>query len=212
MSKTRARSPEKKAAQFKKIIDEGRKLFLSVGSQGFSMRAIARKMKMEPGNLYNYVASKRELWFAVIRDDFIEFTKGMEEITKKQQGPYMDLLKKIGKYYLEFASQDFERYRMMFMTPAPPSDSIGPIEAAYKPKSFEIMMEIVQKAISNDEITETNAIQFTIYIWGIIHGNVELSNPETFLPKQYSNKVSNEKQHIDYVSKQIDKIVDLYKK
>ena len=70
MAKTRARSPIKKAEKFEEILKEGRNLFLKHGSEGFNMRAIAKKVDMQQGNLYNYVQSKRELWFAVIQKDF----------------------------------------------------------------------------------------------------------------------------------------------
>jgi len=211
LNKTRARSPEKKAEQFKKIIEEGRRLFLAVGSEGFSIRGIARKLEMSQGNLYNYIQSKRELWFAVIREDFEIFTKGMIELREKSEGTNFELLEETGKYYLEFAKQDLERYKMMFM-PAPSSDNIGPIEANYHPESFDILLNIVQKAIEEGELIDTNPVKFTIYIWGVLHGNIILSTPEALFPKQYAKKLSYIEDHFNYISEQIAILLNQYKK
>ena len=63
--KTRSRSPEKKAAQFQRILEAGKDLFLEKGRDGFSLRGLAKNLGMNQNNLYNYVDSKRELWIAI---------------------------------------------------------------------------------------------------------------------------------------------------
>ena len=90
--KKRARSEEAKQKQFNKIIKEGRKLFLKYGSEGLSMRTLAKKADMGKSNLYTYVQSKRELWFAVMRKDFELFEKGMEKELAGHQGTYKELI------------------------------------------------------------------------------------------------------------------------
>ena len=70
---TRARAPEKKKEQFNMILEEGKELFIRYGGHGFSLRALAKRMKMSQSNLYNYVQSKRELWIAIRIKYFKEF-------------------------------------------------------------------------------------------------------------------------------------------
>ena len=210
MSKKRARSKEKKAAKFKKIINEGRKLFLKYGSDGFSMRSIAQKVNMQHGNLYNYIQSKRELWFAVIQEDFEKFTTGISEIMEKQSESNIELLLKIAKFYVEFALEDYDRYKMMFLTPAPSSESIGPIEANYEPTSFDFMQQIVNRAIDSGELIMMDSLKFTMFIWGIMHGNMSLLQPETLFPKKYAEKLAYQKEYSDFLLKQIKEILQLY--
>ncbi len=210
MSKKRARSPEKKATQFQKILTEGRKLFLKYGSEGFSMRAIAKKVDMQQGNLYNYVQSKRELWFAVILEDFQKFTENMKAVIDTHQGSSIDLLEKLAEFYLNFAIEDIERYRMMFMTPAPPSSSIGPIESNYQPESFDLMLQVVNQAVDNKELSNVDPTKFTMFIWGIVHGNVELLQPEFLFPLQYAQKLDYQKEYTSFVLNQIKKILRNY--
>ncbi|TFF90382.1 MAG: TetR/AcrR family transcriptional regulator [Promethearchaeota archaeon] len=212
MKKSRARSPEKKAEKFQEIVTQGRELFLQVGSQGFSMRALAKKLKMSPGNLYNYVQSKRELWFATIKEDFKVFTEGMVKIVDSFSGSQIDLLIKIANYYFDFATEDFDRYKMMFMTPAPPADTIGPIEASYQPKSFEIMVDIVKTAMAQDEIIEMDPMLFTLFIWGIVHGNVELRVPVAFFPKHFITQMGELSKQKEFILAQLQKMMANYKK
>ena len=212
MSKTRARSPEKKEKQFRKIIQEGRKLFLEFGSDGLSMRVLAKKLGMQQGNLYNYVQSKRELWFAVITEDFQLFTSKMQKIITQHQNTKMDLLEKVGSFYIDFALEDLERYRMLFLTTAPPSTSIGPIESNYQPLSFDFMLQIVQEAIEKGELSGVEPSKFTIFIWGIIHGNISLLQPESLFPKQYAQKLDYQNKYGDFLKQQIKRILASYSK
>ncbi len=210
MPKTRARSPEKKAEKFQEIIEEGRKLFLKLGSEGFSMRAIAKKTGMQQGNLYNYVQSKRELWFAVIQEDFQQFTERMKQVTESHQGTSIKLLGKIAEYYFDFAVEDTERYKMMFLTPAPPSSSIGPIESHYQPESFEIIFKVVQTAVERKELVDIEPLNFTLFLWGIVHGNVSILQPEYIFPQQYAQKLNYQKDYQSFFIKQIKGILNYY--
>ncbi|MHA1170508.1 MAG: TetR/AcrR family transcriptional regulator [Candidatus Heimdallarchaeota archaeon] len=210
MSKTRARSPEKKAKKFQKIIAEGKKLFLKYGSEGFSMRAIAKKLDMQQGNLYNYVQSKRELWFAVVQDDFQKFASSMEEVITTHQGTSVELLIALAKFYIDFALEDYDRYKMMFLTPAPLSSSIGSIEKNYQPLSFDFMLEVVQQAVENKEIVGVDTTKFTMFIWGIVHGNVSLLQPEVLFPQDYARKLDYQKEFCEFLLEQIKRILQQY--
>jgi len=210
MAKTRARSPEKKAKKFQKIITEGRKLFLKFGSEGFSMRAIAKKLDMQQGNLYNYVQSKRELWFAVVQCDFQRFASSMEQVITTHQGTSVELLIALAKFYIDFALEDYERYKMMFLTPAPLSSSIGPIESAYQPLSFDFMLEVVQQAVEDKEIVGVDPTKFTMFIWGIVHGNVSLLQPEVLFPQDYARKLDYQQEFRDFLLEQIERVLQQY--
>jgi len=212
MPKTRARSPEKKAEKFQEIIKEGRKLFLKFGSEGFSMRAIAKSIGMQQGNLYNYVQSKRELWFAVIQEDFQKFTERLKQVTENHQGSSIELLKKIAGYYFDFAVEDTERYKMMFLTPGPPSPSIGPIESYYQPESFEIIFQVVKTAIEQKELVGIEPLNFTLFLWGIVHGNVSLLQPDNLFPQQYAQNLNYQEGYQKFFMKQIEEILEYYSK
>ena len=134
---TRARSVEKKEDQFERILEEGKKLFLKKGAEGFSMRNLADQLGMTKNNLYNYVSSKRELWLAIRNKFYSQFKKENQKIIKNHQGSHKELLIELAEHYNEFAERDFGVFIMMFaFTNAPPSKAVGKIEKTYKPLKF----------------------------------------------------------------------------
>ena len=82
LKQTRARSEDKKADQFERILKAGKQLFLEKGTEGFSMRNLAEMLGMTKNNLYNYVESKRELWIAIRNRFYNQFKEENLEILK----------------------------------------------------------------------------------------------------------------------------------
>ena len=91
--KKRNRSPKLKEQKFKEIIKIGKQKLLiedvfeaehpfssqqarKISISGFNMQDIAQKVKMTRSNLYRYVESKRELWFAILQE-YLEDYKGI---------------------------------------------------------------------------------------------------------------------------------------
>ena len=59
-----------KEEQLHLILKTGRELYLEHGSDDFSLRKVAQKLKMAPSNMYNYFIDKRELWFAMLNEEY----------------------------------------------------------------------------------------------------------------------------------------------
>lgn len=168
---TRSRSPEKKAAQFERIIEAGKKLFSEKGSEGFSLRGLAKVLDMNQNNLYNYVDSKRELWIAIRNKFFKHQRDENRKIIKNHKGSIVDLLLKITSNFLDFATKDFGAFSMMHFIQSPPSNKIGPFEKEYRAFNFlDGTTRIVQKAIDVGEIKENNATALSFHIYSLILG------------------------------------------
>ena len=169
--KIRSRSPEKKAAQFERILEAGKEFFLEKGRDGFNLRGLAKILGMSQNNFYNYVESKRELWIAIRNKFFKQFRDENIEIIKKHQGSAIDLLIKIFKHFLEFADKDFGAFSMMHIIQSPPSDKIGPFEREYREFNFlDGTTRAIQRAIDAGEIKESNAAMLSSFIYSIILG------------------------------------------
>ena len=97
---SRSRSPEKKAAQFEKILEAGKNLFLEKGRDGFSLRGLAKILGMNQNNLYNYVESKRELWIAIRNKFYKQYRDENIKIIKEHDGSTTELLMKIFTNFL----------------------------------------------------------------------------------------------------------------
>ena len=164
--KKRHRSPEKKAQQFDKILEVGKELFQEQGREGFTMRKLARRLNMDPNNLYNYVESKRELWIAIRKKFFEQYRNENREVIKNFNGPILDLLMEISKHFCDFAEKDYDAFQMIHIIRSPASEKMGPFEKQYKQFNFmEGTTQIIQKAIDNGEVKGKNAelLSFSLY-------------------------------------------------
>jgi len=172
LKQTRARSEEKKADQFERILEAGKQLFLKKGTQGFSMRNLAEILGMTKNNLYNYIESKRELWIAIRNKFYSQFKEENIEIIRSHKGSTVDLIIKLYKHFLEFAERDYDKFRMMFnVIDAPPSKKIGPIEKTYKEYGLlDGTTKLIQKAIDNGEIEIDNAPLLSLFTYSVVMG------------------------------------------
>ena len=168
---TRSRSPEKKAAQFEKILEAGKELFLEKGRDGFSLRGLAKILGMNQNNLYNYVESKRELWIAIRNKFYAQYREQNRNIIKKHKGSTKDLLMKIFNNFLEFAEKDFGAFAMMHLRESPPSNKIGPFEKEYREFNYlRGTAKVIQDAIEKGEINYSNAGMLTFFTYSLILG------------------------------------------
>jgi len=172
LKQTRARSEDKKADQFERILEAGKQLFLNKGTQGFSMRNLAEMLGMTKNNLYNYIESKRELWIAIRNRFYNQFKEENLEIIKNHEGPTRGLILKLFEHFLEFAERDYDKFKMMFnVIDAPPSNKIGPIEKKYK--EFGLLAgttNLIQEAINKGEITNDNASLLSLFSYSVVMG------------------------------------------
>ncbi|MFX1445675.1 MAG: TetR/AcrR family transcriptional regulator [Promethearchaeota archaeon] len=167
----RHRSPELKAQRFDHILEVGKQLFLEKGRDGFSMRGLAKRLKMDPNNLYNYVESKRELWIAIRKKFYEHYRNENREIIKDFDGSIVNLLLLISEHFFEFAEKDFAAFRMMHVIPSPPSEKVGPFEKEYKQFNFlDRTTQLIQKGIDKDEIKDNNAALLSFFLFSILLG------------------------------------------
>ena len=191
---TRARAPEKKKEQFNKILEEGKELFIKYGSHGFSLRALAKRLKMSQSNLYNYVQSKRELWIAIRIKYFKEFQEKFTEIVETHKDSYVDIWLKMATFFLDFAQADYRRFTIMFLISAPPSEKIGPFEKKYKPfQLVEQALLVVEQAIDAKKIKKDSAIELFYFVYGVLLGAAQV---EFQLSKKIYHPITTEQQRL----------------
>ena len=200
--KKRARTRIAKDEQLNLIVNKGREHFLKYGTQGMSMRALAKELGMgtnSASSLYTYVGSKRELWFAIIKHDFKAFEDGMFDLLDDHEGTHIELLMKVAEFYLKYALADPQRYQMMFNTPAPPSLSIGPNEQKYESKSIYFLKEGLTQAVHAHEIQEDDVGKLAFLLWGMLHGPISAINTELFGKNQNLPDYGSKEEFIAFV-------------
>ncbi|MHA2400288.1 MAG: TetR/AcrR family transcriptional regulator [Promethearchaeota archaeon] len=210
---TRARSEDKKADQFEKILEAGKELFLEKGAHGFSIRNVAEKLDMTKNNLYNYIESKRELWIAIRNKFYKQFKEENLEIIKKPHNSHIDLLLTIFDHFFDFADRDSGVFTMMFaLTSAPPSSKVGPNEEKYR--EFRLLdgnTTLIRKAIEGDETQIENPALASLFLYSLLFGasyismNRKIANP-LLENIQLSIKDISNKEFKEYVLNIIEKL------
>jgi AcrR family transcriptional regulator len=174
LKQVRARSKDKKALQFEKILEEGKILFLKKGSEGFKMRNLAENLRMSKNNLYNYVISKRELWIAIRNRFYYQFREENREIIENHNGNWCDLILILYSHFFQYAEEDYDRFRMMFnFLQAPPSISgkPGKEEDTYQP--YDLLTGttlLIQKGMNEGDIKAGDASEISLLIYSIVMG------------------------------------------
>jgi len=173
--KTRSRSPEKKAQQFEEILEAGKQLFQDRGQEGFTLTGLASNLDMNKNNLYNYIKSKRELWIAIRNKFYSQYRDENRKIINESGDSNIGTLLRIFAHFFEFAEKDFAAFRMMHIIRVPSSDKIGRFEKEYKPFSIlDGTTRLIQKAIDEGEIKETNAAILSFFMYSLLLGATEV--------------------------------------
>lgn len=174
---TQAKESSKKRWNTEIIIDAGRTLFYKKGFN-LSMRDLARELDTRPSSLYRHVKNKRDLWFAIINEDFKLFNNELMKIAQSHKGNSLDLLKKTGQFFLEFARQDFNRFRLMFLFEPPNAeDDSGPFEKACNPQSLIQMKLIVEQIIKEEKLSIKASDYFTYALFSYVLGAAVINSP-----------------------------------
>lgn len=163
---------QKREKRFNEIIEAGKKIVKTKGARGLNLRALAKELSLSSqAGLYRYVSSKRELWFAIRFSYYKDFLNPFNKIIRKHQGSYPELFYKTSEFFLEFASEDYHRFEIMFLLSAPKSKKIGEIEK--KASVFTITksaLNIIKEAIDAQNADETEAVKNFYYSLGRLIG------------------------------------------
>jgi AcrR family transcriptional regulator len=203
MSKSRARSKEAKDKQIQRIISEARELFFEVGTSGFSMRALAKRLEMSQSNLYNYYSSKRQLWYEIMSHDFSELEDKIQEIIMYHEGTFLDLLVKLAEFYFDFAEENYRRYKLMFVLPPPPVESQSTDEEKFEPQSILMLLNLLENAINQGLMKEIDAKKMSLFLWSVIHGTVLITNTIVFDPNSEISTFGSKEEFRTFVIEQL---------
>jgi AcrR family transcriptional regulator len=164
-----------KEEQLQLILKTARELYLESGSDGFSLRKVAQKLKMAPSNMYNYFEDKRELWFAMLNEEY--YNDVISELRKIDtlEISFTEKWKLVVDSYLKTAFRDIKRYLMMFdaIPPKGKNPDPGPYELQFRPISYEILIDMINQAIKKKEINELSPYVFGLYLYSRLSGAVK---------------------------------------
>ena len=174
------------------IIDAGVKTFARYGEE-FTMSQVAEELHTSASTLYRHVATKRELYFAILTHEFDEFNVTIQQIIAELGDPTpQKILQQIGRYILTMAREDYEKFTLMFLTKPPDIGSKlsgeeygpGPYELACDPQTIGSIYHIIGQVIDTNALDPNMQKNLTFYLISLIVGAGFVTSP-TY---EYSNQ------------------------
>jgi AcrR family transcriptional regulator len=170
------RKAREKQALRAEILDAARKIFVTEGYEGVSMRRVAEQIEYSPTTIYLYFKDKSDLMFEICQETFAKLRKQLEGLVKKDGDPLATLRRGL-RAYVEFGLKHPQHYIATFVMPHGQQD---PEEIARHQspdsegmKTFAFLRARVQEAVSAGEL-QGDAEAMSRALWAGIHGITSL--------------------------------------
>lgn len=153
-----------------RILDAARALFLAGGVEAVTMRSVAERVGVTATALYRHFENKDELLRAVIDAGFQGFGGYLYRALKGKDA--LERLLSSGQAYLDFALEQAEMYRTIFMTPRP-SAALEKSEPQWH-ATFLFLVDRVRECIQAGSLRPGEPEEVALTIWAHVHGLVSL--------------------------------------
>ncbi len=174
MGTTERREREKQELRTR-ILDAARELFAAEGYEAVTMRKIAERIEYSPTAIYAHFKDKNALIRELCEGDFLTFAQKFVEFLAVPDP--IERLRLAGAAYVDFAIENPQHYRLMFMTERPPiededdSHANDPARNAYAFLASTVA-EAMAAGAFRAELTDSDLVAQTI--WAALHGLVSL--------------------------------------
>ena len=158
------------------ILDSAQKFFIENDSEGFTTTELAKSLNMTQANLYHYIQSKRELWFALGLRSQYEIRDGLTEIVEQNIANFDKLLLMV-RFYLNYVKNNPEKIYLQYRTsPPPPGKEKGPFELQEMKKfnnaNLIILKDVLAEGVNNGEFQpHLDPDQKVFFYWSLIFGS-----------------------------------------
>lgn len=156
----------KKAHLRTAILTAARKLFVRDGYEGFSMRALARRMHCSPAALYLYFENRDELFDCLVEDSFARLAEVRARLQRgKPEKDPVTFLKKGARLYVEFGLKNPEIYKFAFLILRPDTP-----KARIPHQSYQALKESVAACVNQGRFRRLDLETTSQALWAAIHG------------------------------------------
>lgn len=171
-------SPEAREAVRQHILDEALGLFAEAGFEGFSMRKLGGRLDVAAKTIYNFFASKDEIYLGLLTRGFAELSCSLSTAIEAQSDPW-EKLSAIVETYVDFGLTHANVYNLMFTWHVPKyEDYVGTEMEDVALVELETALEnqrIVASVLASclDGTLNEDELRFvTVRLWTQMHGYV----------------------------------------
>ncbi len=122
-TKSRERRSRQRAETRRLILDAAREMFVRLGYEATTMRAIADRIEYTATAIYHHFRNKEELMTELCDIDFRALAAAFQRIGRIEDP--VERVRRTGDAYVDFALEHPMQYQLMFMTPHPVMDVKG---------------------------------------------------------------------------------------
>ena len=155
-----------------RILSAARELFLAGGAEAVTMRSVAERVGVTATALYRHFEGKEALLQAVIRAGFEGF--GAYLYRALEGTSPVERLRLSGERYLEFALEQPQMYRTIFMAPRPTDLDCGEPEVPGQAPTFRFLTDRVRECMQQGMLRQDEPEAVALAIWSHVHGLVSL--------------------------------------
>ncbi len=162
------RKEREKQEMRRKIIDAAFEMFVEVGYERTSIRAIADKIEYSPATIYLYYKDKDELLYEVQREAFDLLAKKFAPL-EAIHDPFQRL-EALGNSYLDFAIANPQYYDLMFILSAPMNVIKENMLWENGCDAYEFLLTTIADCMEEKCIRYSDANLGALQAWSMVHG------------------------------------------
>jgi AcrR family transcriptional regulator len=154
------------------ILAEALSMMGDVGVDGIALRELARRVDYSPAALYRYFDNRGQIIAALAEESIALLARRLRAAADDRTA---DPLVAVGEAYLEFASQEPARFRLLFAELPSARNSTGELPPADSP--YRIVLDVATNAIAEGRIArELDAEALAFMLWSLVHGMAVLQS------------------------------------
>ena len=163
-----ALSQDQIAAFRQRVVGAATHLFATEGYEAVTMRALAAELGVSAMTPYRYFEDKDEVFALVRADAFRRFADRQEAASNDVSDDPREMLRRLGRAYIDFALAEPDAYRIMFELGQPTARPCPELEVEQK-RAFSYLLDAVEAAgVDGNELTAAHLA------WAQVHGIVSL--------------------------------------
>lgn len=186
---TRKALTSKEIATFRQTYCEAAyNLYLSQDINAISMRGIAKHMGCSPMMAYRYFENKDEVFSALRTMLFHKLADRLE--AQPMVFPATQYLRKLGQAYVDFALNEPDAYRLLYMTWLAPQSANTELQVSQS-RTREALLKATRGVVESGEM-RGDPITIAYGMWGLVHGIISLHLNNQFEPGEMVKKRIND--------------------
>ncbi|HOO73608.1 MAG TPA: TetR/AcrR family transcriptional regulator [Spirochaetota bacterium] len=201
------RTPEEIEQVKTGILQHAVNLMNEVGYHDFSMRKLAREMKVTTPTLYSYYRNKEELYLSMLTEGFSRLYVFLLNGYEKSKNPFMRL-RALSDAFVEFGLSSYNFYNLMSTWHVPHFDAyrgtdMEPAARNLFDISFKVMnlciKTIRERAGKNYILKAKDARLMLVFFWSVLHGYIASQHNALLNYLPGGSPVSLKKEMIDVI-------------